>query len=105
MNKRYPCLVIIVLTVACLAAFGRIAGNEFINFDDNIYITENIHIKTGLNGESIKWAFSSFVSKNWHPLTWLSLMLDYNLFGAHPGGYHLISLFCISAALSSCFFF
>ncbi len=92
MNKKYTYLIIIFLTIACLAAFGRIAGNEFINFDDNIYITENNHIRSGLNAESIKWAFSSFVSKNWHPLTWLSLMLDYSLFGTHSGGYHLMSL-------------
>jgi protein O-mannosyl-transferase len=92
MKKKYTYLIIIFLTVASLAAFGRIAGNDFINFDDNIYITENNHIKSGINPESIKWAFSAFVSQNWHPITWISLMLDWSLFGANSGGYHLVNL-------------
>ena len=92
MKKKYIYLIIIFLTVASCAAFGRIAGNDFINLDDNIYIAENYHIKSGITTESIKWAFGSFVSKNWHPLTWISLMLDYRLFGANAGGYHLVNL-------------
>lgn len=92
MNKIYIILIVTFLTVASLAAFGRIVDNDFINFDDNIYITVNNHIKTGINPESIRWAFQSFTSKNWHPLTWLSLMLDHSIFGMNPRGYHFVNL-------------
>jgi protein O-mannosyl-transferase len=78
--------------LASCAAFGRIAGNDFINFDDNEYITENNHIKSGINTESIKWAFTSPVAGNWHPLTMISHMLDWCLFGANPAGHHLVNL-------------
>lgn len=78
--------------VASFIAFGRIIGNDFINFDDNVYITENNHIKAGLNAETIKWAFSAVVSSNWHPLTLLSHTLDWSLFGANASGHHLVSL-------------
>jgi tetratricopeptide (TPR) repeat protein len=73
-------------------AFGRIVANDFINFDDNVYITENNHIKSGINPESIKWAFATSLASNWHPLTWLSHMLDWQLFGANSSGHHLVSL-------------
>jgi protein O-mannosyl-transferase len=92
MNKKYIYLIVIFLIVASCFAFGRIAGNGFINFDDNIYITENNHIKSGINPENIKWAFTAVVSGNWHPLTLISHMLDWSLFGANASGHHLISL-------------
>ncbi len=81
-----------VLIVASWSTFGRVADNDFICFDDTEYITQNNHIKSGINAESIQWAFSSFVSRNWHPLTWISLMLDYSLFGTNPAGYHVMNL-------------
>ena len=92
MNKNYKYLIIILLILTSLIAFGRIIGNDFINFDDNVYITENNHIKAGLNSETIKWAFSAVVSSNWHPLTLLSHALDWSLFGSNAGGHHLVSL-------------
>ncbi len=78
-NKKYTYFIIIFLIVTSCAAFGRIAGNDFINFDDNKYITENNHIQSGINPESIKWAFTSVDVFYWHPLTWLSHMLDWSL--------------------------
>ena len=75
-----------------LIAFGRIVGNDFINFDDPHYITENNYVKSGVNLESIKWAFTSSHAANWHPLTWLSHMLDWQLFGANASVHHLVSL-------------
>jgi tetratricopeptide (TPR) repeat protein len=103
--KNYSWIIIICLIAAALAAFGRIAGNEFINFDDNIYITANNHIKAGINLENIKWAFSTFASSNWHPLTWLSHMLDWSLFGANASGHHLINLFLHIGAVLFLFLF
>lgn len=92
MKKKYIYFIIILLIVACLAAFGRIAGNDFINFDDDLYITQNIHIQSGINQESIRWAFTTVHSSYWHPLTWLFHMLDWQLFGVKAGGHHLVSL-------------
>ena len=92
MNKKIKYLIIIFLIVASFIAFGRIIGNDFINFDDNDYITENDHIKAGLSSETIKWAFSAVVSSNWHPLTLLSHALDWQLFGANASGHHFVSL-------------
>jgi tetratricopeptide (TPR) repeat protein len=92
MNEKYKYFIILFLICFSIIAFGRILGNDFINFDDNVYITENNHIKAGLNSETIKWAFSTVVSSNWHPLTLLSHALDWSLFGANASGHHFISL-------------
>jgi protein O-mannosyl-transferase len=70
----------------------RVAQNGFINYDDGIYITENSHIRAGLTWKTASWAFKSIDEANWHPLTWLSHSLDYQLFGASAGGHHLVSL-------------
>ena len=92
MKKKYIYLVIILLIVLSCLAFGRIAGNNFINYDDNKYITENNYIQYGINKESVKWAFTTTYFSYWHPLTWLSHMLDWSIFGANPYGHHLVSL-------------
>ncbi|MGB5217140.1 MAG: hypothetical protein WBN66_02460, partial [Smithella sp.] len=81
MNKKYILFIVAFLTIASFAAFGRITSNDFVNFDDNLYITENYHIQSGLSFENIKWAFTAVVVSNWHPLTLLSHMLDWSLFG------------------------
>jgi tetratricopeptide (TPR) repeat protein len=92
MNKKFIYIIIVLLTVTCLAAFGRIAGNHFINFDDPGYITKNYQVQSGLNTESVKWAFTTTHLSYWHPLTWLSHMLDWSLFGDNAAGHHLVSL-------------
>ncbi|MGV8058038.1 MAG: tetratricopeptide repeat protein [Smithellaceae bacterium] len=91
MNKKYAYFITLLL-IASLIAFGQILGNNFINFDDNEYIIENNHIKSGLNAATVKWAFTSVVSGNWHPLTLISHTLDWSLFKDHAGGHHFISL-------------
>jgi tetratricopeptide (TPR) repeat protein len=105
MKKKYTYLIVIFLIVTSCAAFGRIVGNDFINFDDNAYITENNYIESGITLESFKWAFSAFVSKNWHPLTRISLMSDYSLFGANPECNHLINLLLYIGAVIFLFLF
>jgi len=104
-NKKYTRLIIIFLIIASCIAFGRIAGNDFTNFDDNAYITENNHIQSGINPESIKWAFTSLDVFYWHPITWLSHMLDWSLFGANASGHHLISLLLHIGAVIFLFLF
>ena len=68
------------------AVYSQIQDHEFINFDDHIYITENLHVKAGLTSESVKWAFTTFHAGMWFPMTWLSHILDYQLYGLHPKG-------------------
>ncbi len=93
MHNKYVGLVIVFLMITCLAAFGRIAENDFISYDDDLYITDNSNVQSGITLESMRWAFTSFHSSNWHSFTWLSHMLDWKLFGADASGHHLISLF------------
>jgi tetratricopeptide (TPR) repeat protein len=105
MDKKYKYLIVILLIVFSFIAFGRIIGNDFINFDDNVYITENNHIKAGLNSETIKWAFSAVFFSNWHPLTLISHALDWSLFGASASGHHLINLLLHIGSVLFLFFF
>jgi tetratricopeptide (TPR) repeat protein len=105
MKKKYTYWVILGLIIASLAAFGRIAGNDFINFDDHGYITENIHIQSGVHYQSIKWAFTNIVENNWVPLSMISHMLDWSLFGAHPAGHHIVSLLLHIGAVIFLFLF
>jgi tetratricopeptide (TPR) repeat protein len=71
-----------------------VLSNDFAYYDDEPYITANTHIQKGLSWTSIKWAFTSIgYSDNWHPLTWLSHMLDVQLFGLKPAGHHFTNLF------------
>ena len=86
MNEKYKYLIIVLLIIASFIAFGRIIGNDFINYDDLRLITENSHIQTGINAESIKWVFTNSRLEYWHPLTWLSIILDWSLFGANAQG-------------------
>jgi tetratricopeptide (TPR) repeat protein len=64
----------------------------FVNYDDNVYVTERPELQLGLSGPGIRWACTAVVSANWHPLTLLSLLLDHDLFGAQAWGYHLTNL-------------
>lgn len=91
---RYDIFVCLFLTVSVLAVYWQIKDHDFVGFDDNLYITENPYVLKGLTSESIRWAFS-FSEKDrtyWHPLTWLSHMLDVELYGMNPGRHHLVNL-------------
>jgi tetratricopeptide (TPR) repeat protein len=75
------------------AVFGQTAGYAFVNFDDNEYVYANEQVKQGLRLEGIAWAFTDREAGNWHPLTWMSHMLDCRLYRADwPGGHHLTSV-------------
>ncbi len=83
------CLLLALLT---LAFYNPIVHNGFTNFDDNGYITDNPHVRQGLTWDTVKWAFTSRDCANWHPLTWLSHALDYQLFKLNPAGHHYITV-------------
>ncbi len=92
-NMRRDIMVYLFLVGATLVVFWQVASHEFINFDDDRYVTENTHVQAGLSRESIIWAFTATDVSNWHPLTWLSHMLDYQLYGMNPKGHHLTNVF------------
>jgi tetratricopeptide (TPR) repeat protein len=82
-------LLLVLLTAAVL---WPIVGHEFIDYDDDVYVTANRDVQAGLTGKSVRWALTTLYNANWHPLTWLSHMLDYRLYGLKAGGHHLTSL-------------
>ena len=83
------CAALIAIT---WAVFGQTVGHEFVNFDDPNYVSENPQVHAGLNWQSIVWAFTHVHSHNWHPLTTMSHMLDWQLFGAKPGAHHFVNV-------------
>jgi protein O-mannosyl-transferase len=80
------------LAVATLVVFWPILGCDFVNLDDPENVTENSHVLGGLTREGVAWAFRTGHTGNWYPLTWLSYMLDVELFGRNAGGLHLTNL-------------
>jgi tetratricopeptide (TPR) repeat protein len=72
--------------------FGQTLGFQFINLDDNAYVYKNAQVARGLTIEGIGWAFTHVHSANWHPITWLSHMLDCQLYGLNPGGHHFTNV-------------
>ncbi len=80
------------LVLATLLAYAPVVRNELINYDDPQYITSNPHVARGLTGENVCWAWTTFYAANWHPLTWLSLQLDVQLWGRRPGGLHVMNV-------------
>jgi Tfp pilus assembly protein PilF len=89
---RQKLIVYIILTVVTLAVFWQVNHYAFVNFDDQVYVTENTHIQSGITLDGFYWAFSTKYFGLWNPLVWLSLMFDYQLHGLNAGGYHLTNL-------------
>jgi tetratricopeptide (TPR) repeat protein len=92
-NKLYVISICIVLVLATIIAYEPVRLNGFVNYDDDVYVTENPNVNKGITGKSILWAFATSHCNNWHPLTWLSHMLDCELFGLEPFWHHLSNLF------------
>jgi protein O-mannosyl-transferase len=84
--------ICVLLAAVTAAAFAPVVTYEFINFDDPAYVSVNLHVMDGLHWKNIVWAFQPGFSGNWHPLTWISHMLDVQLFGLNSGWHHLVSL-------------
>ena len=82
----------ILLAVATAILYFPVNRYLFLNLDGNQYVTDNIDIQDGLNWDTVKWAFTSYYSLNWHPLTWLSHALDVQLFGLNPARHHDVNL-------------
>ena len=97
-TARRRALLCALLALLTLAVFHPVIGFEFIAFDDPGYVSANPVVDKGLTSAGVRWAFAAPHQANYHPLTWLSHMLDVELFGMRPGGHHLTSLLLHTAA-------
>ena len=80
------------LFLGTLLVFSRAIGNDFVNYDDPVYITDNPCVQAGLTLQGIQWAFTTDAAANWHPLTWISHMADWSLFEDDPRGPHAVNI-------------
>ena len=85
-------LICAALVSVTFITFSPLFRNGFVNYDDDQYVTKNQNVQAGLTAKTIKWAFTAKTAGNWHPLTWLSHMLDCQLFGLDPKWHHLVNL-------------
>ena len=91
-GRRRSIIIGGLLALAVLGAFGQTLHHDFVNVDDGPYVFDNPRVKNGLNWPGIAWAFTHSASANWHPLTWISHMLDCQRFGLASAGHHLTSV-------------
>jgi Flp pilus assembly protein TadD len=93
-------LVLLGLSAAILLVFWQAQTFKLVRYDDPFYVAENSHVLSGITKENVLWAFTNAEAGFWHPLTWLSLMLDFELHGFRPGGYHWTNvMFHLASAL------
>jgi len=90
--SRRPALICVVLAAITIAVYGRVIRFEFINYDDADYVVENAPVQAGLTWRGIGWALGTRHAGNWHPLTWVSHMLDVEVFGTGAAGPHAVNL-------------
>ena len=98
MTPTAKLLASLLLVAATLFAYGPLGENGFVRFDDPVYITENPRVAEGITAEGVRWAFATGHAANWHPLTWLSHMLDCELFGLDPAAHHRTGLLLHAAS-------
>jgi protein O-mannosyl-transferase len=85
----FICLVLVLIIIV---PYSQTSQFKFVHYDDDRYIFGNNHIQSGFDRSSVSWAFATFFASNWQPLTWLSLMLDYKMYGTSAGGYHVTNV-------------
>jgi len=90
--KKQKLIIYIILILATLAVYWKVNQYGFVNFDDHVYVTQNIHIQSGITLDGCRWALGTHFFGLWNPLVWLSFMFDYQLYGLNAGGYHLTNL-------------
>jgi tetratricopeptide (TPR) repeat protein len=92
-NKTVTIIISVLLVLSTFAVYWQVQDHEFLGYDDNMYVTDNLTVKAGLTKESVMWAFTTSSYFNWHPMTWLSHIFDYQFYGLNPKGHHLTNLF------------
>jgi protein O-mannosyl-transferase len=104
-NDRWRLVGVCVFLVAAVwLIYGQTLHHEFVNYDDEDYVTSNAQVSRGVTLEGIVWAFTRVHSANWHPLTWISHMVDCQIYGLNPGGHHLTNLLLHAANAILLFF-
>src|SRR5271169_5865543 len=91
-SQQQRVVLALLLVLATLAVYFPVRHLPFINYDDDIYVTDNVHVQSGLDWDTVLWAFTTYAASNWHPLTWLSHALDFQLFHLDPVGPHVVNL-------------
>ena len=91
-DKHQTIIILFLLAAVTLAVYWQARGHEFIAFDDDLYVTENENVKAGLTWQGVKWAFATNQAYNWHPLVWVSHMLDCQLYDLKPAGHHFTNV-------------
>jgi tetratricopeptide (TPR) repeat protein len=92
-TRRWQVLICLLLAGAVLLPYLKVAGFDFITLDDDLYVYRNPLVLAGLTSTGVKWAATTQHASNWHPLTWLSHMLDAQIYGSWAGGHHLTNVF------------
>jgi protein O-mannosyl-transferase len=100
-SREQTLLLCLVLAIAVLGCYNPVVHNGFVNYDDPGYITGNLHVRAPLSWATVKWAFTTYDQANWHPLTWISHAVDFQLFRSNPLGYHYenVLLHAVNAVL------
>jgi tetratricopeptide (TPR) repeat protein len=92
MRSQKKLLITLILILSTLVVYWQVKDFDFAGYDDELYVTENSQVQAGITVEGIIWAFTTFHAGNWHPLTWLSHILDCELYGLNPMGHHWTNL-------------
>src|ERR1700691_5647671 len=90
-SRKLSIVICLLLTLATVAIYAQTAAHGYVAYDDDQYVYENHWVKLGLTASNIAWAFTTFFYANWHPLTWISYMLDFSLWGPNAGAQHLVN--------------
>src|ERR1035438_4263550 len=91
-SRTFSILICVLLALAILAIYAQTATSGYVPYDDDQYVYKNPWVQAGLTAYNIGWAFTTFFYSNWHPLTWISYILDFSLFGLNPGAQHLVNV-------------
>ncbi len=104
-DKRRTGLICLGLALAVLAAYSPLWHCRFVLYDDNEYVLANPMVRHGLTWQGIQWAFTTAYASNWHPLTWISHMIDCQVYGMNPADIISPACFCTRPipSFSSCF--
>ena len=98
--KNWKLLISLTLALGTASVYWPVHHYAFINYDDQYYVFENPDVRDGLTLDGVRWAFTTSYQSNWHPLTWLSHMVDVQVFGLDAGAHHIVNvLFHIANAL------
>ena len=92
LRARTAWLLAAALGVITVVAYEPVRHNGFVSYDDYVYVTDNAHVKAGITWPAVAWAFTTIKANFWHPLTWLSIELDVQLYGLNAGPHHVSSL-------------